>query len=385
MSSSAPCAAPTPAANTSGTKSPSQRLTSLDALRGFDMFWITGGAAIYNAFTAGTKNETLLMLREQLVHVPWEGFRFLDLIFPLFLFMIGISIPYALTKRVNRGDSRMKIYGHIVLRVVLMIFFGMMVNGNLLSYKPSEFHITYSVLQMLALGYLVASVLWMNLALRGQIVATILLLVGYWAMQTFIPVPGQGAGVYKEHALFGDWLNDQILGDWQTRWRFGWILGILPHSATAMLGVLAGHILRSPWHERRKVAVLVAMGLGCLAVGWFWSYQFPIIKNRWTSTFALWAGGWSYLLLALFYQVIDVWQWRRWAFPFVVIGCNSIFVYLGWQLCGGVFRTIADRFLGGLGQYTGQPWAGGISALGAFLVSWTLLWYMYRNKTFVRI
>ena len=378
MSSQTPPAAGSPATVTS------PRLLSLDALRGFDMFWIAGGATIFSAFTAGTQNEILKALRLQLQHVEWEGFRFLDLIFPLFLFMIGVAIPYALTKRLSRGDSLLRIYSHVVLRVIILIFFGMMINGNLLSLSPSEFHITYSVLQMLALGYLVASVLWLNLSVRWQIAATLGLLIGYWALQTFVPVPGYGAGVYERHALFGDWLNDQILGSWQTKWQFGWILGILPHSATAMLGVLAGQILRTSWRQNRKTGTLVALGLVCLAVGWLWSYQFPMIKNRWTSTFALWAGGWSYLLLALFYQVIDVWQWRRWAYPFVVIGSNSIFVYMSWGLCSGAFKAVADRFLGGLRQYTGA-WYDGISWTGAFLVFWLLLAYMHRNKTFIRI
>jgi len=360
------------------------RLIALDALRGFDMFWIAGGATIFQAFTAGSESGILKSLRLQFEHVAWEGFRFYDLIFPLFLFMIGVAIPFALSKRLARGDSRRRIYGHILLRVVILIFFGMLIHGNLLSYKPREFRITYSVLQMLALGYLVASILWLNLSLRWQVAATVGLLVGYWALQTFVPVPGYGAGVYQEHALFGDWLNDQILGAWQGHWRLGWILGIMTHSATAMLGVLAGQILRAPWRDRAKLLALVALGLGCLAVGWLWSYQFPIIKNRWTSTFALWAGGWSSLFLALFYLVIDVCHLRRWAFPFVVIGANSIFVYMAWGLCSGAFKTVADRFLGGLAPYTGQ-WQEGISWTGTFLVLWLLLYYMYRNKTFLRV
>ncbi len=348
------------------------------------MFWIAGGTTIFRALTADTENEFLQALRTQFQHVEWEGFRFYDLIFPLFLFMIGVAIPYSLTKRLGRGDSRLRIYGHILLRVAILIFFGMMINGNLLSFSPSEFHLSYSVLQMLALGYLVASVLWLNLNVSWQVVATLALLIGYWALQTFVPVPGYGAGVYQPHAMFGDWLNEQILGSWQTRWRSGWILGILPHGATAMLGVLAGQVLRSSWRESRKVSLLLALGVVCLAAGWLWSYQFPIIKKRWTSTFALWAGGWSYLLLAVFYQVIDVWRCRRWAFPFVVIGCNSIFVYMSWGLCSGAFRAVADRFLGGLKQYTGS-WYDGISWTGAFVVFWLLLWYLHRNKTFLRV
>jgi len=240
---------------------------SLDALHGFDMFWITGGAMIFRAFTARNENGVLLALRLQFEHLPWEGFRFYDLIFPLFLFMIGVAIPFALSKRLAGGDRRWRIYGHILLRVVILVFFGMLINGNLLSYKPHQFTISYSVLQMLALGYLVASILWLN---------------------------------------------------------------------------------------------------------------------RWTSTFALGAGGWSYLLLALFYLLIDVWHLRRWAFPFVVIGANSIFAYMACGLCNGAFKAVADRFLGGLATYTG-PWQEGISWTGTFLVLWLLLYYLYRNKTFLRV
>jgi predicted acyltransferase len=364
----------------------SSRLLSLDALRGFDMFWIAGGAGIFRAFTTDTKNPFLLSLRQQFEHVEWEGFRFYDLIFPLFLFLIGVAIPFSLSKRLARGDSKPRIYGHLLLRVATLVVFGMMINGNLLSLNPKEMNITYSVLQMLALGYLVASILYMHLNLPLQVVATAVLLVGYWALQTFMPVPDVGAGVYEPHKLFGDWLNDQILGDWQTKWRFGWILGIMPHSATAMLGVLAGQLLRSGRRNATKVVVLLLLGLGCLAAGWFWSYQFPIIKNRWTSTFALWAGGWSYLLLALFYLVIDVWKLQRWAFPLMVIGANSIFVYMAWQLCSGAFKAVADRFLIGLKHFEClTPWYPGISAAGAFVVFWLLLWYMYRNKTFIRV
>lgn len=362
------------------------RLMSLDALRGLDMFFIAGGATIIRAFTKGTENPVLKEIQVQFTHVEWEGFHFYDLIFPLFLFMIGVAIPYSLSKRVARGDSKPRIYGHILLRVAVLIFFGMMINGNLLSLRPKDFAITYSVLQMLALGYLVACILYLNLGVRAQIAATVGLLVGYWALQTFMPVPGYGPGVYERGKLFGDWLNDQIFRGWDApRWRFGWILGISTHGATAMLGVLAGQLLRSSRRDAAKVAWLAGLGLGCLAAGWLWSYSFPIIKSRWTSTFALWAGGWSYLLLALFYLVIDVAGWRRWAFPFVVIGANSIFVYMSWNLCNGAYKAVADRFLGGMQQYVGPDWYPGISATGAFLVMWILLWHMYRHKTFLRV
>lgn len=171
-----------------------------------------------------------------------------------------------------------------------------------------------------------------------------------------------------------------------------------------MLGVFAGQLLRSPRSNAWKLAWLVALGLGCLAVayawsGWLvedlakfgwaesareWPVWFPIIKNRWTSTFALYAGGLSYLLLALFYLVIDVWKIRRWEFPFVVIGSNSIVAYMCGRIGYDVFRVAGGVLLGGRRPHVGPAWHGPTTWAGATAVLWLVLWYMYRNKTFIR-
>ncbi len=382
----------------------STRLASLDALRGFDMFWIMGGSTIVGAAVKASDCDLLRDIPRQFVHVEWEGFRFIDLIFPLFLFLIGVAIPYALGKRLARGDSLKSIYAHVVTRVVVLIVLGMMVNGNLLSYNVHQFQITYSVLQMLALGYLVASIVFLHLRLPWQILVTAAMLIGYWALLAFVPGPGHQMGVFKPGCNFGDWLNDWILRGLQGPWRFGWILGILGHASTAMLGVFAGQLLRSGASLAAKACWLVLIGLACLGAGLLWSGWIaqqwpgielagrdwsqwpvwcPIIKNRWTSTFALYAGGYSYVLLAAFYLVIDVWKFRRWAVPFMVIGANSIFAYMAWQLCNPAFRAISEVFVRGLQQYVG-PWYDTIVWSGATAALWALLWYMYRNKTFVR-
>jgi len=387
----------------------STRLASLDALRGFDMFWIMGASTVLGAILPSlatlTGNDAFSQARSQLNHVEWDGFHFIDLIFPLFLFMIGVSIPYSFAKRLARGDSKIRLYGHVLLRVAILILLGMTINGRLLALEPAKFQITYSVLQMLALGYLVASILFLNLRLGGQIAATVAMLVTYWALSAFVPGPGHVIGQFKPHCNFGDWLNDWILRDLQGPWQFGWILGILGHASTAMLGVFAGRLLRSSATNARKVEVLVLLGGACLLLGYAWSgwlardfpgvtlfgiewqqwpVWYPIVKNRWTSTFALYAGGWSYLLLGLFYLVIDVWGWRRWAAGFMAIGANSIFAYMAWGLGSSAFRQAADVLLGGLRQYTGQ-WYEAIAWAGAMAILWILLGYMYRNKTFVRV
>jgi len=255
---------------------------SVDALRGFDMFWIIGADALVAALHRMTQNRATTLLANQLEHAEWEGFHFYDLIFPLFLFMIGVAIPFSFAKRLARGDSKRRLMGHVVLRVAILIFLGMLVNGNLLSYNVHQFQITYSVLQMLALGYLVASsILLLGVSIRWQVAITAGMLLLYWALETFVPLPNwHVVGVYKDQANFGDWLNNFLLGDLQGRWRLGWILGIVPHAATCMLGTFAGQLLRSSRRPRVKLLVLVGLGLFCLAAGWWWGQWFPIVQER---------------------------------------------------------------------------------------------------------
>ncbi len=360
------------------------RLASLDALRGFDMFWIMGADRVIYALSDHTRNSFLLALGTQFHHVPWAGFHFYDLIFPLFLFMIGASIPFSFGKRLQRGDSKRQIYAHVFTRVAILIFLGMLVNGRILSYDPSKFQPTYSVLQTLALGYLVASIILLNLNLRWQIATTAGMLILYWALMTFVPVPGRVVGIYRPGGNFGDWLNDLILGRFQGIWRFGWILQIMTNGSTAMLGVFAGHLLRTPKSARQKLLWLVALGVGCLVAGRVWGIWFPIIKDRWTSTFVLYAGGWSYLLLALFYFIIDMRGYRKWAFPFTVIGMNAIVAYMACELFAPAFRLMADVFVGGLKQYVGDSYEA-IAWLGGLTAVWLMLYWLYRNRTFVRV
>ena len=211
-----------------------------------------------------------------------------------------------------------------------------------------------------ALGYLVASIVWLNLGCRWQIAVTLGLLVGYWALQTFVPVPGYGAGVYREHALFGDWLNDRILGDWQGRWRLGWILGIM----TARVDGHAGRVGRADpaaalaQADQSHRAGGAGVGLPCrrlvveLSVS---HHQEPLDEHLCP------VGRRVELLVARTvlpgHRRLAI---RRWAYPFMVLGTNSIFVYMAWGLCNGAFKAVADCFLGGLAAYTG-PWQSGIA------------------------
>jgi predicted acyltransferase len=363
---------------------PSQRLVSLDALRGWDMFWIIGADKVIYALAENSHNRSLLFLNSQFQHVDWEGFHFYDFIFPLFLFMIGVSIPYSFAKRLASGESKSSLYRHIVTRAVIMVFFGMMITGNLLRYNWLKLDISYSVLLVLAIGYAVASVLHLNLKLRTQVITTVGMLAGFWALMTFGPAPGHVSGVYTQDTTFGDWLNALMLENWQVKYRNAWILCTLTYGSTAMLGVFAAYILRSSREARKKILWLLILGAGCLLAGWLWSYQFPIIKRRWTSSYVLVSGGLSYLLLALFYWIVDVKGWRKWAFPFVVIGMNSIAAYMGWGLFRGAFMRAAEVFTNGLRQYI-PAWHNTITCILAAVMFWFVLYWMYRKRTFLRI
>ena len=246
---------------------------------------------------------------------------------------------------------------------------------------------------------------FLNIRWPWQIIVTVLMLVVYWALLAFVPCPGHAIGVVKEGCNVGDWLNDWIMGDWQGQFRFGWILGILGHASTAMLGVFAGQLLRSTSTPRSKVLWLGGLGVFCLFTGMFWGGWIarwfpgvvlfgeewsrwpiwcPIIKNRWTSAYALYAGGWSYLLLALFYLVIDVWGLRRWAFPFIVIGANALVAYMAWATGQLGLLSPGRSALGRIGTIR-RPLAGSHpGGRGVSAVLWLLLWYMYRNRTFIR-
>lgn len=361
------------------------RVLAIDALRGFDMFWLVGGGLMVRALPGGKAEGWVKTLQGQFQHVTWAGFTFYDLIFPLFLFLIGCAIPFALSRRLARGERRSALYGHMAIRVVLMVVIGMTINGNLLTFDPAKFKLSYSVLQMLAYGYAVAAVLYLNFSLRTRLWWCGGSLVLYWALETFVPVPGHQIGVYAPGVNFGDWFNQLVLGDLRGPWVLGWIVeGALAHSATAMLGVFAGEILQRPGSSTLKLRWFIWLGLAGLVAGWVWGLQYPIIKNRWTSSYVLFAGGWSFLLLALFYWLIDLRGWRRWSFPFVVIGSNSILAYIIAGHFLPAFKLASDRLLGGLALH--------LAAFGPLLVAvgtaagvWLFLFLLYRNKMFLRL
>lgn len=361
---------------------PKGRIMSIDALRGFDMFWIIGGGAIFGSLHAIFDHPTTAFIKTQLSHVKWEGFRFEDLIMPLFLFIVGVVMPFSFNKRLAGGVSKKRLYLHIIIRVVVLFVLGMIAQGRLLSYDLSKLRIYSNTLQAIAAGYLIAAIIILNLRLVWQIVTTAALLLLFWGLMMLVPVPGHGAGMLEPKVNLAIYLDEVIMGPFRDGTTYSWILSSMTFGCTVMLGVFAGHVLRLQKADREKVLWLVGMGVGSLSLGWIWGICFPVIKHVWTSSFVLFSGGICLLLLAFFYLVIDVWGLKKWAFGFVIIGMNAIAVYMATRVFN--FRHIGDIFVGGLDKWCGQ-WNGFIHSVAGFAVVWLILWWMYRKKSFIKI
>jgi predicted acyltransferase len=371
----------------------SERLMSLDALRGFDMFWIIGGGAIFEAFAKFTNWPTLNWLAGQLEHKYWEGFNFEDLIFPMFLFIAGVSIPFSITARIQLGQSKTQIYKHAFKRLILLIVLGfLLANGGIQSLDFENYRYTH-VLMRIGIGCFFATLIFLNTKIRGQIVWTASLLLGYWALLKLIPVPGYGAGVLTPEGNFAGYIDRLLLPGKFFQWYFPGILdpeGLLGHIsgvAMGLLGVLTGQFLMKEYkniNSLKKALYIGAAGILFLGIGVVWDIALPIIKKIWTSSFVVFATGWSLILLSLFYLIIDVWKLKKWSFFFVVIGSNSILIYI----CqSGVFdlRKTSEFFFNGFMKYPLDASAQAVIASIAYLlVSWLFLYFLYKRKIYLK-
>ena len=379
-----------------------ERVLSIDALRGFDMFWITGGKPVLVAFLGLFVVEMPEWLDYQLSHPAWEGFSAWDIIMPLFLFIVGAAMPYSFSRRLEAGASKRDLYLRMVRRVAVLWVLGMIAQGKLLDFDSSSLQLFSNTLQAIAVGYLVAGIALIHLPIAGQVLLAIALMVAYWLLMILVPVPGHGAGIFEEQVNLAMYVDQLVLQSFRADNTYTWILSGMGFAATVLCGVFSGHLLRSRLGEMTKFWALVGLGVVSLLLGWFWAdgfpgmgmtllgeWRFPIIKHLFTSSMVLWAAGWCYLLLAIFYLLIDVLRVQRWAFFFIVIGANPIFAYMIVRFVN--FRDIANRLVGGLATWFadlgsfGESFGNLLVAVTAYGVLWLLLWYMYRNGTRIRV
>ncbi len=362
-----------------------ERLMSIDALRGFDMFWIVGGDDLAHALGKWWGAPFGTRFAEQFSHVEWEGFRFYDLIFPLFLFLVGAVLPFSLRKYQAGDHPKSVALARIARRVVLLFLLGLVYN-NLLSFHLDTLRVT-GVLQRIAICYGIAAMIFLLTNIRTQVILFAAILVGYWAILMFVPSPESRAGDLAKETNLAGYLDRHYLPGkiYESFYGYGdneGLLSTIPAVATALLGVLAGHWLLTDRARWSKAVGLAMMGLACLGLGTLWSRDFPVIKILWTSTYVLVAGGWSLLLLALFYTIIDVIKLRAWAFFFVVIGVNAITIYVASRFIP--FDTISNRLFGGVARLSGG-FRPVVLALGTVVLEWILLLHLYRNRIFLRV
>ncbi len=362
-----------------------ERLLSLDALRGFDMFWIIGGGYLLLGLYEGTDWGWLKPVSEQLHHVEWVGFNAWDLIFPLFMFVSGAAIPYAIIRKLENGHSRIELVKKVVKRGVILVLLGMVYEGIFdLPFGDPGVYFT-SVLGQIGIAYLFTGLI---VIYSRNYIYRLIWLVGILStvavLQLFIPVPGFGAGNLTPEGCMNSYIDQLLLPRLHLEYLdpVG-ILCMVSATGITLMGVLAGEILRNnTWGEYKKVLLLSAAGILGIVLALAIRPHYPVIKRAWTTTFNLEGGGISFLLLAFFYLVIDVWKIRKWAFFFQVIGVNAITIYLAMRMID--FRFTSKFFLGGLAEVSGE-YSGFIISIGIIAQGWLLLYFMYKRKIFLRV
>jgi predicted acyltransferase len=318
----------------------------------------------------------------------------------MFLFLVGVVLPFSLAKFSEPGVSRRAVYWRILRRTLLLYIFGLIYygRGGILEFN-FENQRYLGVLQRIAICYGIAALITLWTRVPGVVVALIAILAGYWAIMTKIPVPGTEEGHFTVMGNLSGYIDRTYLPGkiWVTgKYDNEGLLSTLPAIGTALLGVLAGHWLRSGYGALAKTLGLAVAGAACLAAGLYWGeyappeYRFPIIKNLWTSSYVLYAGGWSLLMLALFYGVIDGLGLRWWAFFFVVIGANAITIYLASHIID--FEHAARFLFGGLIKWTNAHWSTEqyefrkvALPIAVLAVEWVILLILYRNRVFLRV
>jgi predicted acyltransferase len=419
-----------------------RRLMSVDALRGFDMFWIIGAGAIVSALNKMSQTAPIRFLGNQLEHADWEGFRFYDLIFPLFVFLVGVSLVFSLSKLIDQG-GRGEALKRALRRTILLFIVALFYSGGFTNHWPDMRLL--GVLNRIALAYGFAALLFCFFKPRGLACICAGLLIGYWALMTFVPIrdiqltreniarlaekagdtetaaylldrdsinpstvknspvwaatqrlfygtTARVTGKYSKGYNLSDHTDFQYLPGkkWDTFFDPEGYLSTIPAIATCLLGVFAGFLLKNQSVlDRQKVVYLVVFGFGAVALGWLWHLQFPVIKKIWTSSYVLVAGGYSALLLALFYLVVDVWKYQKWCQPFVWIGMNSITIYLASNMIGG-FSKLATRIAGGdvrsfFERNVGKGVGDLIVAMVGLLLAFWFVRFLYRRKIFLRL
>ncbi|MFA7421905.1 MAG: DUF5009 domain-containing protein [Melioribacteraceae bacterium] len=360
-----------------------ERLLSLDALRGFDMFWIIGGDSIIHALKEYTGWSWLISISNELTHVDWNGFQFYDLVFPLFLFLSGVAMPYSITRQLESGVPKKDIYTKVFLRALTLFIMGIVYNG-LGDWKFQNIRFA-SVLGQIGIAYFFAAVIFLNTNWKQQIYWIIGILLGYWGLQAIVPLL-YGGGPFTMEGSINAFFDQRFMPGklyLEIHDPEGWLVKISA-TATALIGALTGAFIKNGNYSKgKKTSYLFAAGILLLILSFLWNFILPVNKNLWTSSFVIKTAGWSIVLLSAFYFIIDAKGYKKWAFFFVIIGMNPITIYLASNIIdfgytvNFIFAGLISFFTAGL-----QPVVFGIILV---LLKWVILWFMYKRKIFLKV
>lgn len=368
---------------------PSGRLVSLDILRGFDLFLLVFFQPVFSALAQRLNLPWLNSILYQFDHEVWVGFRFWDLIMPLFLFMTGASMPFSFSK-FKETPNKGPIYRKILKRFILLFIFGMIVQGNLLGLDPRHIYLYSNTLQAIATGYVIAAVVQLHCSFKWQIIVTLLLLLAYWIPMTFLGdfTPDGNFAEKVDRIVLGRFRDGAYWGEdgiwhFSPSYNYTWILSSLTFGVTVMLGTFAGKIMKEGKEDRKRVVQkLLLAGVVLIGISLLWSLQMPIIKRVWTCSMTLFSGGLCFLLMGLFYYWIDYKGHTNGLNWLKIYGMNSITAYILGEVVN--FRCVAASVSYGLEQYMGDYYGVWLS-FANYLIVFLILRMMYKHQFFLKI
>ncbi|WP_448565583.1 transmembrane glucosamine N-acetyltransferase NagX [Thalassotalea ganghwensis] len=367
-----------------------QRLLSIDALRGFDMIWILGAEKLFLALFLLTGWSVFQSLDQQMQHTSWHGITVYDLIFPLFIFLSGVSLGLS-AKPISSFSSvkARNLKHHAVKRLLVLMLLGVIYNhgwGVGIPLEPDAIRYA-SVLARIGIAWFVAAFVVWYLTERQQWLIAVIILIGYWLLLTFVTIDGYGGGDYSANGALNAWFDQQFLPGTTYQGALidpEGILSNLPSIVNALFGVFTGQFLKK--HSGKfgyVVSRLFCVGIIVLVLGYSWDVVFPINKTLWTSSFVLVTVGYSLLLLSLFYGVIDGLAISKWAVFFAVIGCNSIVAYLATSLFDWQYLT--QSLLGGIFEALPSGASQLVYYSGLIVIQWLVLYWLYCRKIFIKV
>ena len=361
------------------------RLASIDALRGFDMLMIAGGGQFIALLGGKTGIPFVDAVAAQFEHPAWNGFTFYDFIFPLFLFLAGTSLAFSVTGGLAKGIPPSVIRNKVFKRMLILIALGILdKNAPMDIFDPA--HIRYgSVLGRIGLATFVSAVLYMKFSTNQRLYIAAGVLAVYYLILMSVPVPGFGAGDLSFEGNLVGWIDRNFMPGILKQGTYDELalLTQFPAICLTLFGTVAGDILLKQYTSNVKLGTLLTFGSAGITIGVLWNFVFPVNKHLWSSSFIMLTSGMAFAILALFYWIIDVKGYQKWAFFFRIIGLNSLVIYLAVRFVD--FNGSSRLLFAGIYKHAPENWHEVYNALGGFVLVWLFLYFLYRHKIFVKV